>query len=151
VTLTQLQQLAAQVGFPNPALAAAVAEAESGGNPSATDIVTNPAPGNGPERSFGLWQINTLAHPSYNETSLLDPTYNAQAAFTISSGGTNWNPWSTYTKGLYKQYYSPGLVGSPVQAPAAPWIPAILIVAAGVGIAYTIERGIPRPLRRLLG
>lgn len=104
MTLDQLRTLAASVGFPDPETAAAVAMAESGGNPSAQAIVTNPAPGNGPERSFGLWQVNTLAHPNYDESSLLDPTYNARAALAISSNGTNWTPWSTYNSGAYKQY-----------------------------------------------
>jgi hypothetical protein len=104
MTLDELRALAASVGFPDPETAAAVAMAESRGNPSAQNIVTNPAPGNGPERSFGLWQVNTLAHPNYDEQSLLDPTYNARAALAISSGGTNWTPWSTYNHGDYKQY-----------------------------------------------
>lgn len=104
MTLDELQALAASVGFPDLETAAAVAMAESRGNPSAQNIVTNPAPGNGPERSFGLWQINTLAHPSYDETRLLDPTYNAQAALAVSKNGTDWTPWSTYNHGDYKQY-----------------------------------------------
>lgn len=104
MTLAQLQSLAAHLGFPDPVLAAAIAYAESLGNPNAVNITTHPAPGNAPERSFGLWQINTLAHPQYDETQLLDPTYNGQAAFTISDGGRNWTPWSTYNSGAYKPY-----------------------------------------------
>jgi hypothetical protein len=104
MNIDEIQAMAVSVGFPDPETAAAVAMAESRGNPSATNIVTNPAPGNGPERSFGLWQINTLAHPNYNEQSLLNPTYNARAALDISQNGTNWTPWSTYNKGFYKKY-----------------------------------------------
>ena len=79
--LTQLRELAASVGFPDPDLAAAIAKAESGGNPNAIGDLTL-------GRSVGLWQINLAAHPNYDEASLLDPTTNAQAAFSISAGET---------------------------------------------------------------
>lgn len=142
MNLAQLRSLAASVGFPNPNLAAAVAMAESTGNPSATNIVTNPAPGNGPERSFGLWQINTLAHPNYNETSLLDPTYNAQAAYAISDQGQNWTPWSTYTKGYYLKFYTP---------PTSLEMKVALGLAVVGSIYIAVElTGQPKWLRRLL-
>lgn len=103
LTLAQLQQLAASVGFPDPALAAAVAMAESGGNPT---IVGDTGPGvNGP--SYGLWQIDVYYHPSYTQAQLDDPTTNARAALAISSNGTNWTPWSTYNSGAYKKWYQP--------------------------------------------
>jgi hypothetical protein len=101
MTLAQIIALAQSVGFPNPQIAAAVAMAESGGNPFATHIVTAPPPGQLPERSFGLWQINTLAHPEFDETQLLSAAYNAHAALLISQSGTDWTPWSTYTNGAY--------------------------------------------------
>jgi lysozyme-like protein len=145
VNLAQLRSLAASTGFPDPDLAAAVAMAESKGNPSATAIVTDPAPGNGPERSFGLWQINTLAHPSYNEEALLDANYNAQAAFAISQGGTNWTPWSTYTHGLYLKFYSGKLLFGLARST---WL-AIAIGAAGSLIIYSELYGVPKPLREL--
>lgn len=104
MTIAELRSLAAHLGFPDPVTAAAVAMAESGGSPSATAIVTHPAPGNLPERSFGLWQVNTLAHPQYSETQLLDPTYNGQAALAISNGGRDWSQWSTFTSGKYRHY-----------------------------------------------
>jgi hypothetical protein len=56
--------------------------------------------------SIGLWQINTNigAHPEYDKNQLTSPTYNAQAACTISSNGKNWNQWTAWTSGAYKQY-----------------------------------------------
>jgi len=144
LNLAQLRALAVSTGFPNPDLAAAVAMAESGGNPNAEAIITNPLPGNGPERSFGLWQINTLAHPTYSEASLLDPTYNALAAYTISNGGTNWRPWSTYTSGLYKKWYRPQVFGVDVST----WV-AIGIGAVGAVVIYSEIYGVPKPLRSL--
>lgn len=103
-SIAALRQLAASLGFADPNTAAAIAMAESGGNPQATNIVTSPAPGNLPERSFGLWQINTLGNPQFNEAQLLDPTYNARAALSLSRGGTDFRAWSTFNSGLYKRY-----------------------------------------------
>lgn len=97
LTIEDLRALAASVGFPDPDTAAAVAMAESGGIPGATAIITKPAAGNLPERSFGLWQVNTLAHPEFDEGRLLDPVYNANAALLISRQGTDWKHWSVFT------------------------------------------------------
>lgn len=115
LSLAQLRELAVRHNFPDPDTAAAVAMAESRGDPAARLVVTpaqaanyNATHPNGPrhgqERSFGLWQINTLAHPQYDEVKLLDPDYCADAAFAISSGGENWHPWSTYTGGMFKRF-----------------------------------------------
>ena len=110
LSLADLRDLARGVGFPEATLdtAAAVAMAESRGNPSASLVVTavqaatwnqeHPTgPRHGPERSFGLWQVNTVAHPEYDESKLLTPDYAARAAFVLSQGGLNWHPWSTFT------------------------------------------------------
>lgn len=98
-SIAQLVQLASSVGFPDPATAAAVAMAESGGDSNALGD-TQITPGG----SVGLWQVNLAAHPQYDAGELYDPTTNAQAALSISSGGTNWRPWSTYTSGAYLHY-----------------------------------------------
>lgn len=143
-TLAQLRALAVSTGFPDPDTAAAIAMAESHiagsvpdqANPSATNIVTRPAAGNLPERSFGLWQINTLAHPQYNETQLLDPTYNAQAAFAVSQSGTTWKPWSTYTSGAYLRYM-PATPAAPAATSAAPSSQGIAALA-GTAIVFTL-------------
>jgi hypothetical protein len=77
--------------------AAAVCTCESGGNPNARALTAY-------EDSRGLWQVNLLAHPQYASVDLYDPAVNVQAALAISSNGTNWQPWSTYTNGCYTQY-----------------------------------------------
>lgn len=134
-SLAQLQALAASVGFPDPALAAAVAEAESGGNPSAHGDLQY-----GGDGSIGLWQIFTVAHPQYTSAQLYDPTFNAKAALAISSNGKNWNPWTTYRTGAYKRWYTP-------QSPIAPMIASsadralvvggiLAILAAGTAVAW---------------
>ena len=117
MNLAELTQLAYDHGFPDPALAAAVAMAESGGDPHAQGDPRGPfdATPNGTSTSFGLWQVHTPAHPEYDPRSLLDPDYNADAAFKISSGGTVWKWWSTYApendpatgQPWYLKYYKP--------------------------------------------
>lgn len=78
-------------------IAASIAMAESGGD-------TNAINSSNVEYSVGLWQINTFAHPQYSINQLKDPSYNASAMYAVSSGGTNWNPWTTYTNGAYKKF-----------------------------------------------
>jgi hypothetical protein len=81
-------------------LMAAIAEAESSGNPSNV----NPNDNNGTQSSYGLWQISTGTHapPSPNWA---DPVTNAKLAMAkLSSQGLG--AWGTYTSGAYKQYLS---------------------------------------------
>ena len=79
-------------------ISVAICIAECGGSPR-TDAI-------GPLGEIGLWQIYPKAHPNYNKTKLLDPSYNAMAMFQVSSGGTNWHPWTTFENGSYQQYMS---------------------------------------------
>lgn len=103
--------------------AAAIAQAESGGN---TDAILNTAypklpgyrpPGSGasPEYSVGLWQINELAHPQYTTAQLLTQLGNANAAVAVSNGGASFSPWSTYKNGAYKAFLQSG--GTPAAQP----------------------------------
>ena len=83
--------------------ATAIAMAESSGNPQA-DNTTDPHGG-----SFGLWQINGVHAPGGNATpswinEMFNPMNNAAEAYSVSSQGTNFQPWSTYTSGAYQQY-----------------------------------------------
>ncbi|RZS38914.1 transglycosylase-like protein with SLT domain [Herbihabitans rhizosphaerae] len=104
----EIAQYAYDAGFRGRGLttAVAVAFAESGGNPRAH----NSTP---PDNSYGLWQINMLGdlgparRDEFNLKSnrqLFNPARNAKAANKISSDGTNWQPWTTYTSGAYKQF-----------------------------------------------
>jgi hypothetical protein len=68
-------------------IAAEIAMAESGGNPNAIS----------PTNDYGLWQING----SHGAQATLDPLGNARAAVAISSDGTDWSPWTTFTSGAY--------------------------------------------------
>jgi len=130
LSIADLQNLAASVGFPQGtiATAAAVAMAESGGDPNA---VGDPTFGG----SYGLWQINAPSHPQYDTQRLLDPTYNAEAALAISNGGTNWKPWSTFNSDAYQAYVTAYV------APARSWLIALGIVTIAGAAAYGIEAG----------
>lgn len=99
LSFVELRELALRHGFPDPDTAAAIAMAESGGRPDATGDLTLGI-------SLGLWQINLRAHPEWKgrEKELLEPDTNADAAYTISSGGTNWKPWTTYHTGAYLKF-----------------------------------------------
>lgn len=109
----QVEMYAQSAGMPNPKLMAAIAMAESSGNPRAH----NPL---GLDNSYGLWQINMLGDMgparrkqfgiSRNE-ELFDPAVNARAAAKILSG-QGLAAWSTYTNGAYKRYMGAGSGGA---------------------------------------
>lgn len=92
----QLQSLWVQAGGnPNFALiASAIAMAESGGQPNATDNDSNGT------TDRGLWQINS----THGAQSTYDPLANARAAIAISSNGSNWGAWTTFTSGAYLKF-----------------------------------------------
>ena len=96
-TISQLRELSAAAGMEDPDIAAAVAMAESGGNPSAVGDQGT---------SIGLWQIHVPTCPKNwaNPDALKHPGVNVQAAFAISSGGTDWQPWTTFRNGAYKRF-----------------------------------------------
>lgn len=93
----QLQQLLTTAGMDSAsaAIGAAIALAESGGQ---TDKVGD----NG--SSFGLWQIHLPAHPEVSQGCAFDPACAASAVLRISSGGTNWQPWTTFQTGAYQAF-----------------------------------------------
>lgn len=103
-TPEQIATFAKEAGFSGSGLSTitAIALAESNGNPTAMCVNCAGVP----EHSVGLTQINILAHPQYNQSQLMNPYQNMLAAFQISNGGTNFSPWTTYTKGTYKKYLS---------------------------------------------
>jgi hypothetical protein len=68
--------------------AVAIANAESGFNPTAANPTSN---------ARGMWQIMLTAHQDDPEIDQWrDPYANARMAYRISSRGTNWAPWSTW-------------------------------------------------------
>lgn len=96
----QLEAIAKQGGFPDNMLGvmAAIAMAESGGNPGAL----NPNDNGGTQSSFGLWQISTGTHTP-PDPNWADPVTNARLAYgKYQSQGLG--AWGTFTSGAYKSY-----------------------------------------------
>lgn len=113
LTDSQIAKVAATAGFTSGSLITAVAIclAESGGNTDAKGY-NRDARGNIISIDRGLWQINNVYHPEVSDTCAYNDTCNAQAAYTISSKGTNFNPWTTYTAGTYRQFITRATVAS---------------------------------------
>lgn len=68
---------------------------------------TDLPPGTQPEYSVGPFQINLLAHGGITPENIARASNiesAAQWAYEISSKGTDFSPWSTYTGGQYKNY-----------------------------------------------
>lgn len=96
LTRAQLTLYAQQAGFSGQALSdvVAIALAESGGK---TDVVNPNDPNGG---SYGVLQINGIH--GQPQSCTFDPLCSFQFAYQLSNGGTNFQPWSTYTSGVYK-------------------------------------------------
>lgn len=101
----QIAMYAQSAGMANPQVMAAIAMAESKGDPRAH----NPVP---PDNSYGLWQINMIGKNGparrkqlglTSNEQLYDPATNARAAAMILKE-QGLKAWSTYTSGEYKDY-----------------------------------------------
>lgn len=114
MSIEQILDIAKSAGFTgkNAEISAAVAMAESGGDPTIDTVKSGTDPQMKNEYSIGLWQINWKAHKDgtlkklgiTNPDMLRNPTINARAALMLS-GGSNFNPWSVYSKnGRYRDY-----------------------------------------------
>lgn len=108
-TIVRLGQLAGLTAY-EARIAAAIAMAESGGDPGAH----NPKP---PDDSFGLWQINMLDRPGLmmgtarrkawaltSNEQLYDPATNARAMASILAGQGWRKGWTTYASGAYLRH-----------------------------------------------
>ena len=119
--------------------AVAIAIAESAGNSDAVGDVTLQNATWGP--SYGLWQVRSLKAETgkgtiRDGTQLKNIVFNAKSMFSISSGGTNWSPWTTH-RGLR---YTAAL---PVAAAAA----TATIAAKGAGVvADEATAGVTEPI-----
>jgi hypothetical protein len=103
LTPEQIALVASRAGFKgdNLVIAVAVALAESGGNALAHGDLQL-----APYGSYGLWQINSHAHPDLiglpaDPSRWYDPFVNARFAYQVS-GGSNWRPWSVFIHETYK-------------------------------------------------
>lgn len=94
LSVSQIGAVAQTAGFEGEGLvmAIAVAIAESGGDPAATDHDSNGTV------DRGLWQINSV-HVKYSGSCDYDPACCARAAYEISGRGNNWSAWVTFQRG----------------------------------------------------
>jgi hypothetical protein len=132
-TIANLVYLAVSVGVvgENAAIAGAIGMAESGGDPQ--NIGYNPGPP--ASRDRGLWQINDYYHPDVSDQCAFDPTCNAHAMYTISSGGTNWTPWATYNNGLHLPFMAAAEAALSAMTDATPVAESATSGASGVASA----------------
>ena len=111
----ELVTLAQNAGFTDVSTAAAVALAESGGDPQAYNREPQDAPGGHTNKygrvsaddglgSYGLWQIYLAAHPEFSGQDLTDPQINANAALKVYYDSGGFSAWSTYKSGKYQEY-----------------------------------------------
>jgi hypothetical protein len=98
-TRRDLRQLTRELGFRKPKVAAAIAMAESSGDPLARGENRKPR-----STDRGLFQINDRWHPEVTDKCAYDARCNAEAAYEISKGGRDWTPWSTWHNGAYEQF-----------------------------------------------
>lgn len=154
-SMIEIAGYAYAAGLRNPgkiAMAVAIAEAESGGNPRAYNGV-------GRDDSYGLWQINMKAHTLgdlgiTSKDALYDPVTNARAMVKISKSGATWSPWSTYP--LRAAAYLPAATAATTAFLANPANAAQYVAsgaetvadATGVGqLASTVSDAVQTPLR----
>lgn len=86
----------------------AIAGGESGYDPASVGDIGKQTAAWGP--SFGLFQIRTLKTETGKGTPrdiqwlAASPANQARAAYLISSGGSNFTPWSVYTSGAWRSF-----------------------------------------------
>lgn len=118
----QLEQFWINAGGPanEAAVAAAVALAESGGDPTSWNRC-----GNSAGTDQGLWQINDFYNPYFAKSgNAYDPAQNAQAAVYYWKQ-RGWKDWVTYTTGAYLKYLKSGVAPSAAGIPAGFTIPGV--------------------------
>jgi hypothetical protein len=97
----------------------------------------------------GILQINDRYHPEVSTACADSPACAFSAGYSISNGGSNFTPWSTYTSGAYLQYLGADDDGEPnpadtpgVEAYRAALLPnGVLISVWGDGRAQGPHQG----------
>lgn len=97
----QLEALYVQAGGSSKLapVMAAIAKAESSGNPQARHINSNGS------IDQGLWQINTSNSALYQGKNIYDPLENARVAVRLAEhSGNKLRNWTTYTSGAFTKF-----------------------------------------------
>jgi len=100
ISVAAARSYAQQAGFSGQSLniIVAIAQAESSLNTQATHTNSDGS------IDRGILQINDKAHPDVSSTCAFDPACAFQQGYRISSNGTNFGAWTTYTSGAYLKY-----------------------------------------------
>lgn len=100
LSASQIAGYAAKAGVKgqNIVIATAIALAESSGDTDVTHVNSDGS------TDYGVWQINSVHADLLAGHNWRDPADNAAMMFSISNGGTNWKPWSTYKSGAYLKH-----------------------------------------------
>lgn len=89
------------------ATAVAVALAESGGEPTATNKNDNGT------TDYGLWQINSIHKADLDSGNWQNPTDNARMAYNVfRRAGNSFSPWYAYRSGKHYAYMSRGALAA---------------------------------------
>ncbi len=111
-------------------LMAAIALAESGGDPAAENAADN----GGKQTSWGLWQISDGTH-NQPAANILDPRVNArQAVAKYEAQGLG--AWGTYTSGAYKRYYKGDVPPGQLPQGGTPGSPVLTGFPGGGGLGW---------------
>jgi hypothetical protein len=97
--------------------------------------------------SIGLWQIRSLK-AQYgtggvrDAARLKEPSFNAASMAAISRRGSYWQPWSVYTKGVYRQHLAEAeRAVEQAAGTAGSWWEAIVTGALGNPVVGAIGAG----------
>ena len=109
LTVPQIAAVCFQAQFRGESLVTAVAiSCAEDTDHDPTALNDDPSTG---DLSVGLFQVNYFGNLGPSRTAqfgpmsgLTDPLANAQAAYSLSGGGTNFTPWSTFKSDAYLQY-----------------------------------------------
>lgn len=116
LTIDQAAQFARAAGFAETSLRiiVSIAQAESG-------LVTNARHVNSDgSTDRGILQINSFWHHEVSDAQADDPAQAFRAAFRISLDGTQFDPWTTYGSGAYKNTAAWVALGKPGTPPPGP-------------------------------
>ncbi|MFN8074852.1 MAG: hypothetical protein U0Q15_05445 [Kineosporiaceae bacterium] len=131
--------VATKAGFTSATIvtAVAIAMAESSCNPSATGH--NDDSRHTTDR--GLWQINDYWHSEVSDTCAYQAQCNANAAYDISSKGTDWDQWSTWDSGSYRNFLDQAQAA--VNRLPSTIVEGDFVQVAGTDPVYRIAGGAP--------
>jgi hypothetical protein len=103
----QIRSLVVAAGFQggDALVATAVALAESGGDPRASNTTGNSPP----STDRGLFQLNSYWQKKYSDAVAYDPQQASAAAYEIyQDRGGNFSAWSAFNNGSYTRYLAAG-------------------------------------------